>query len=96
MELTNTYKPRNYCVQYRETDFNFVSRLMEYEGIFYFFKHEKTKHTLVIADSVNAYQTIADYATIPYFPPENTERRKQDHIFEWHTAHIKSNREPMC
>jgi len=87
MELTNTYKPRNYCVQYRETDFNFVSRLMEYEGIFYFFEHEKTKHTLVIADSINAYQTIADYATIPYFPPENVERRKQDHIFEWHTAH---------
>lgn len=87
LELTNTYKPRNYCVQYRETDFNFVSRLMEHEGIFYFFEHTKTKHTLVIADSVNAYQTIANYATIPYFPPENTGQRKQDHIFEWHTAH---------
>ena len=87
MELTHSYKPRNYCVQYRESDFNFVSRLMEYEGIFYFFKHDKDKHTLVIADSVNAYQTIAGYETIPYFPPENTERRKQDHIFEWQTAH---------
>jgi len=87
LELTSSYKPRTYCVQYRETDFNFVSRLMEEEGIFYFFEHEKTKHTLVIADSVNAYQTIADYATIPYFPPENIARRKQDHIFEWQTAH---------
>ena len=86
MELSNSYKPRNYCVQYRESDFNFVSRLMEYEGIFYFFKHEKNKHTLIIADSVNTYQTIAGYETIPYFPPENTERRKQDHIFEWHTS----------
>ncbi|MEI6708529.1 MAG: type VI secretion system tip protein VgrG [Methylococcales bacterium] len=87
LELTRSYKTRNYCVQYRETDFNFVSRLMEDEGIFYFFKHEKTKHTLVIGDSVGVYQTIAGYATIPYFPPENVGRRKQDHIFEWHTAH---------
>jgi type VI secretion system secreted protein VgrG len=87
MELTKTYSPRNYCVQYRESDFNFVSRLMECEGIFYFFKHEKNKHTLVIADSVSAYHTIGGYETIPYFPPENTGQRKQDHIFEWHTAH---------
>lgn len=87
LELTNTYEPRSYCVQYRETDFNFVSRLMEYEGIFYFFQHTKTKHTLVIADSVSAYQTVVNYDTIPYFPPENTGLRTRDHIFEWHTAH---------
>ena len=87
LDLTQTYKPRTYCVQYRETDFNFVSRLMEHEGIFYFFKHEKNKHTLIIADSVNAYQTIADYESILYFPPENKERRKHDHIFAWHKLH---------
>lgn len=87
LELTQTYSPRNYCVQYRESDFNFVSRLMECEGIFYFFKHEQNKHTLVIADSVNAYQTIDGYSVIPYFPPENSSRREQDHIFDWHTAY---------
>ncbi len=43
-------------MQYRETDFNFVSRLMEQEGIFYYFKHEKGKHTLVLADHKGAYQ----------------------------------------
>ena len=43
-----------YCVQYRETDFNFVSRLMEERGIFYFFKHEEKKHTLVLANSPSA------------------------------------------
>jgi type VI secretion system secreted protein VgrG len=48
--LKGTYKPREYCVQYQETAFNFVSRLMEEEGIFYFFKHEAAKHTLVLAD----------------------------------------------
>ncbi len=41
---------RDYCVQYRETDFNFVSRLMEQEGLYYFFKHENGKHTLVLTD----------------------------------------------
>lgn len=54
--LTGTYSPFEYCVQYRETDFNFISRLMEQSGIFYFFEHEETKHTLVIADANSAHQ----------------------------------------
>jgi type VI secretion system secreted protein VgrG len=54
--LTGTYDPREYCVQYRETDFNFVSRLMEQYGIFYFFIHENGKHTVVLADSASAHQ----------------------------------------
>ena len=49
--LKGTYAPRDYCVQYRETDFNFVSRLMEEEGIYYFFKHTSNGHTLVVTDS---------------------------------------------
>ncbi len=44
------YKSREYCVQYNETDFDFISRLMEEEGIFYFFQHEDGKHTLLLAD----------------------------------------------
>ena len=51
IQLHGDYKPREYCVQYRETDFNFVSRLLEDEGIFYFFEHEKGKHTLLLADT---------------------------------------------
>lgn len=47
---------RDYCVQYRETAFHFVARLMEEEGIFFFFKHEKTKHTLVMADHKGVHQ----------------------------------------
>jgi len=45
-----------YCVQYRETDFNFVSRLMEEYGIFYFFEHEISTHSLVLADATSAHQ----------------------------------------
>jgi type VI secretion system secreted protein VgrG len=50
LRLHGKYEPREYAVQYRETDFNFVSRLLEEEGIFYFFEHEEKKHTLVLAD----------------------------------------------
>lgn len=53
-KLNHRYSPRTYCVQYRETDFNFISRLMEEEGISYFFKHENGKHTLVLADDASA------------------------------------------
>ena len=54
--LNGTYSPMEYCVQYRETDFNFISRLMEQNGIFYFFEHEEGKHTMVIADSSSAHE----------------------------------------
>ena len=50
------YINREYCVQYNETDLNFISRLMEHEGIFYFFEHENGKHTMVIADSAMAHK----------------------------------------
>jgi len=48
---------REYCVQYRESDLKFVQRLLEEEGIYYFHRHEKTKHTLVMADSVVPHKT---------------------------------------
>ncbi len=51
-------KIREYCVQYNESSFNFISRLMEDEGIFYYFNHDKGKHTLVITDNPNSYQKL--------------------------------------
>lgn len=50
LRCSQSYAPREYCVQYRETHFNFVSRLLEEEGIFYFFEHTQDTHTLVLAD----------------------------------------------
>jgi type VI secretion system secreted protein VgrG len=81
--LEETYTALSYCVQYRESDFNFVSRLMEHEGIFYYFKHLSGKHTLVITDSGSNYQQIDGYQTIPYFPTGNIANRERDHIYEW-------------
>ena len=54
--LTGTYKKLEYCVQYRETDFNFISRLMEQFGIFYFFQHEDSDHSMMLGDSTSVHQ----------------------------------------
>lgn len=67
-ELHGSFEPRVYCVQYRETDFNFVSRLMEEEGIFYFFEHEQGKHTLVLANSPNAHRPCPGQEQARYHP----------------------------
>lgn len=66
--LQDKYQPREYCVQYRETDLNFISRLLEEEGIFYFFEHNKDKHLLVFGDSTVNYQSIQGEADISYHP----------------------------
>ena len=56
MHLTGMHKPWVYCVQYNETDFNFVSRLMEHEGIYYYFKHENSRHVMVLVDAMTAHE----------------------------------------
>ncbi|MHC4328440.1 MAG: type VI secretion system Vgr family protein [Planctomycetota bacterium] len=66
LQLHGNYTPREYCVQYRETDFNFVSRLMEDEGIFYFFEHEKGRHTLLMADPPEDHQPCPNQETAVY------------------------------
>ncbi|HQZ82888.1 MAG TPA: type VI secretion system tip protein TssI/VgrG [Pyrinomonadaceae bacterium] len=66
LRLQGHYEPRNYCVQYRETDWDFASRLMEEEGIFYFFEHTSSGHTLVIADADPAIASCPSKAEIPY------------------------------
>jgi type VI secretion system secreted protein VgrG len=66
--VQNQYQPREYCVQYRETDLNFISRLLEEEGIFYFFEHSKDKHVLVFGDSTAAYQPIQGNTDVTFNP----------------------------
>jgi type VI secretion system secreted protein VgrG len=66
LSLSGTYQPKEYCVQYRETDFNFVSRLMEQEGINYYFEHKDGKHTLVLADSTSAHNVFPCYGEITF------------------------------
>jgi type VI secretion system secreted protein VgrG len=72
-----------YCVQYRETDLNFVSRLMEQHGIYYFFKHKDQKHTLVLADSKSSHEPVPGCDKIPYIPASGEWKRDQERIYEW-------------
>jgi type VI secretion system secreted protein VgrG len=67
--LTGTYAKREYCVQYRETDFNFVSRLMEEEGIYYYFEHSDGKHTLKLVDSDSGHKKLEGKSSIAYHLP---------------------------
>ena len=64
-ELQGTFEPRNYCVQYRETDWDFVSRLMEEEGIYYYFEHTQTNHTLIIANTPQSHRDCPTKSEIP-------------------------------
>jgi len=59
LELQGTFEPRDYCVQYRESDFAFASRLMEEEGIYYFFKHTDGGHQLVLGNSPQTHPAVA-------------------------------------
>jgi len=63
IRCSKSYAPREYCVQYRESHFNFVSRLLEEEGIFYFFEHSDDKHLLVIADMNSTCKPCPDQDT---------------------------------
>jgi type VI secretion system secreted protein VgrG len=80
--LQGTYNPRDYCVQYRETDFNFASRLMEEEGIFYYFEHNQNGHTLVIADTSQGLPRLPGASTIIYEAIEGGVR-DEDRIYDW-------------
>ncbi|TBV14604.1 type VI secretion system tip protein VgrG [Stutzerimonas kirkiae] len=70
LSLSGSYEPREYCVQYGETDFAFVSRLLEEEGIFWFFTHEDGKHTLVLGDNNDAFPPIPNGPKVPYLGQE--------------------------
>jgi type VI secretion system secreted protein VgrG len=66
--LSGSYQNLIYCVQYRETDFAFVSRLMEKEGIYYYFKHKKGRCTIVLCDSRSNHDPYGGYEQIDFAP----------------------------
>ena len=86
LSLNRTYAPRVYCVQYRETDFNFVSRLMEEEGIYYFFEHTADKHTMVVCDAASTHETQPAFETVE-FRDSQDQLLEQQAITEWRHAY---------
>jgi len=81
-DLKGTYQPWIYCVQYRESDFNFVSRLMEQEGIYYYWKHTESSHELVLCDDSTVHETFPGYEKI-VFRPEHAGFSGGEDISSW-------------
>ncbi|HFE44528.1 MAG TPA: type VI secretion system tip protein VgrG [Nannocystis exedens] len=77
-DLSASYGERNYCVQYRESDFAFISRLLEEDGIFYFFEHDAEKTTLVLADHAGAHKPIPGVSVVWF--NAGSEVREREHI----------------
>ena len=80
--LKRTYPSMNFCAQFQESDFDFISRLLEQEGIFYFFEHLKARHTLILADDRSSYLPYQDNASVVYTPAFK-ETKDQDGIEEF-------------
>lgn len=82
--LTATHAALDYCVQYRETDYSFVSRLMEYEGIFFYFEHQDSKHKLLLGDDPAGFLVNPYQETIGWEPVQGSGfRRDEDGITQW-------------
>ncbi len=93
LALEGSYRPREYCVQYRESDLDFVSRLAEDEGITFFFRHRQGGHTMVLVDGPGPCAAVPGYETIPYFPPRERARREREHVDDWQaSAEVRSGK----
>ena len=86
LRLDGTYEPWVYCVQYRESDFSFVSRLLEEEGIFYFFEHGPSMHKLVLADAPGRNPPCPDQPTA-IFDPGADRHENTDAVRAWTAEH---------
>jgi type VI secretion system secreted protein VgrG len=80
------YVARPYTVQYRETDLNFVQRLLEEEGIYYFFRHEQGKHALVLCDSLSGQEKTPLHEKVPHLPPDRHRGALLDYLDVWETV----------
>ncbi|QSQ24083.1 type VI secretion system tip protein VgrG [Pyxidicoccus parkwayensis] len=87
LALSGSYAAREYCVQYRESDFAFVSRLMEWEGIFYFFEHTDSGHTLVLGDKPSAHAPLTQGQTLPLRPRLGKEAVDGEFVYALEVVH---------
>ena len=84
--LSDTYKKNDYVVQYRESDLAFVSRLLEREGIYYFFRHEDGRHTLVLGDSPQAHGPAPGCTSLPYAKDDGNRDATMRYVGAWRVA----------
>jgi type VI secretion system secreted protein VgrG len=79
---------RDFCVQYQETDWNFVNRLLEEEGYCYYFEHTESGHTMVISNDPQVFEDISGESTVPYHQPDTT-TPEQEHVY-WFTQSMEA------
>jgi len=82
LRLTGTYPQWEYICQYGETDFDFISRWMEREGIYYYFQHTQEFEKLIITDNSTSHENIPDTSTIEYHPPSSLRARDEEVVRE--------------
>ena len=85
-KLFRSYRKWTYCVQYRESDYNFVARLLEHEGIYWYFKHTDSAHKLVLVDSQSAHDALPGYDSLPYFENSADAPPDTEYISHWRFA----------
>jgi type VI secretion system secreted protein VgrG len=85
--LTRSYPERLFCVQYRETHLAFVSRLMEEEGIYFFFEHSDDRHLLVIADDNGSSNAVPGADTYRFAPESRTDESVISELEREHVVH---------
>jgi type VI secretion system secreted protein VgrG len=91
-QLQGTYKPRDYCVQYRESDFAFASRLMEEEGIYYYFTHAQGSHQMIVADTPQGNADVAIATTVNFEQLEGG-TRSDNRVHSWEkTQELRSGK----
>ncbi|ELY3761212.1 type VI secretion system tip protein VgrG [Cronobacter universalis] len=81
--LSGSYRMWEYCVQYQESSLDFISRLLELEGIAYHFRHEQDRHTLVLTDAPGQYEPFPGYETIPYHVTPSGGSTDEEGISQW-------------
>ncbi|GAA5182370.1 type VI secretion system spike protein VgrG1b [Niveibacterium umoris] len=81
--LSESYSPREYCVQYRESDLGFVCRLMEQEGIYFYFKHKDGRHTMVVTDSYAGHSASPGFESIDFVPDSVRGIETRSGLREW-------------
>ena len=82
-QLNGNPSAYKYCVQYRESDFNFISRLFEKEGLYYYFHHENGRHEMVIVDDVKSHPKEPGYESIEFKIPDDVLSRRRENIHSW-------------
>lgn len=85
--LFRSYGLRTYCVQYRESDYQFVARLLEEEGIYWYFRHDDAGHTLVLVDSAGAHDPAPGTEAIDYYDQPDQAPPDHDHVTGWQVTH---------